>query len=113
MWCRADCMAHSQLPACFGEVACVRSALKQLRCDELREVLRVILAHGNYLNGQTSKGGVSAACRAAAVIDVTALSCSAQAFGFRLASLSTLLGVKATDGKSSLVRVACASRTRY
>ncbi len=88
----------------------MRSALKQLRCDELREVLRVILAHGNYLNGQTSKGGVGAACRATAANGVTAMSCSTQAFGFRLASLSTLLGVKATDGKSSLVRMALASR---
>jgi hypothetical protein len=44
----------------------------------LKNILRVILGVGNYLNGSTFRGG---------------------AFGFKLSSLPELLAVKANDGK--------------
>ena len=51
--------------------------------EHLRQIFEIMLAHGNYMNGITAKGG---------------------AFGFRLDSLSKILEMKSKDNKTTLLQ---------
>jgi hypothetical protein len=61
----------------------VRAACRQVReSPKLREVLRLILAIGNYLNGASARGG---------------------AYGFKLADLEKLRHVRSNDLSTTLL----------
>lgn len=68
--------AHRTVELCTASLKSIRDSAS------LREVLKLVLALGNYMNGGTFRGG---------------------AFGFRLNSLDELLRFKANDGKTTLL----------
>jgi len=65
------------------ELECLKKAITALKNSKsFVKILEIILALGNYLNGQSARGGV---------------------YGYKLSSLTKMLDVKSADGKSSLM----------
>ena len=66
-----------------GQISGLRDALEQLaNSDRLKELLKIVLALGNFLNGRSARGDAAA---------------------FKLKSLTTLTDTKTADNKSTLL----------